>query len=98
MVHVTLTAAICWWSASQRSWVQLSRLVCYPDSWPQLLIVAGVRQSVSLTILPQLLQFSPCPLLTPHSVWVMIMSRWNIGEMVLQLDLLFIWTTFECRI
>ena len=66
MVHVTLTATICW-SASQRSWVQLSRLVCCPDSWPQLLIVAGVRQSVSLTILPQLLQFSPCPLLTPDS-------------------------------
>ena len=32
MVHVTLTATICW-SASQRSWIQLSRLVSCPDSW-----------------------------------------------------------------
>ena len=31
-IDVTLTATICW-SASQRSWVQLSRLVCCPDSW-----------------------------------------------------------------
>ena len=85
MVHVTLTATICW-SASQRSWVQLSRLVSCPDSWPQLLIVAGVRQSGSLTILPQLLQFSPCPGVASALVVVVLFINGTItGDCLLPL-------------